>query len=87
MRASTVPASAPCVSLAAVAAVWRLGWAAGALPSGVQAFWSASLTAAPAQACVERIKSLGEEAHCTGQYFDYYSCIDKCVRACPVPRP
>ena len=32
------------------------------------------------QACAKRIKadSTGE-AHCTGQYFDYWECIDKCV--------
>ncbi|XLS73816.1 hypothetical protein HN51_030681 [Arachis hypogaea] len=32
------------------------------------------------QACVKRIQ--GDETgnkHCTGQYFDYWSCIDKCV--------
>jgi ubiquinol-cytochrome c reductase subunit 6 len=34
------------------------------------------------QACTERIKrDHSGEAHCTGQYFDYWSCIDKCVRA------
>lgn len=32
------------------------------------------------QACAERIQSDETgEAHCTGQYFDYYACIDKCV--------
>ncbi|XP_018681341.1 cytochrome b-c1 complex subunit 6-1, mitochondrial-like isoform X1 [Musa acuminata AAA Group] len=32
------------------------------------------------QACVERIK--GDETghkHCTGQYFDYWKCVDDCV--------
>ncbi|KAE8650514.1 hypothetical protein Csa_011326 [Cucumis sativus] len=32
------------------------------------------------QACVKRIQ--GDDSghkHCTGQYFDYWSCIDKCV--------
>ncbi|XP_056163228.1 cytochrome b-c1 complex subunit 6-1, mitochondrial isoform X2 [Syzygium oleosum] len=32
------------------------------------------------QACVKRIE--GDESghkHCTGQYFDYWHCIDKCV--------
>ncbi|XP_021910070.1 cytochrome b-c1 complex subunit 6-like [Carica papaya] len=32
------------------------------------------------KACVKRIQ--GDESgnkHCTGQYFDYWSCIDKCV--------
>ncbi|CAF2083255.1 unnamed protein product [Brassica rapa subsp. trilocularis] len=32
------------------------------------------------QACVKRIQ--GDESghkHCTGQYFDYWHCIDKCV--------
>ncbi|KAG6784051.1 hypothetical protein POTOM_009734 [Populus tomentosa] len=32
------------------------------------------------QACVKRIQ--GDETghkHCTGQYFDYWSCVDKCV--------
>ena len=32
------------------------------------------------QACEERIKSDETgEAHCTGQYFDYWHCVDKCV--------
>lgn len=32
------------------------------------------------EACVERIKSdTTGEAHCTGQYFDYWSCVDHCV--------
>ncbi|CAM8935222.1 unnamed protein product [Rhodiola kirilowii] len=32
------------------------------------------------QACVKRVESdeTGHK-HCTGQYFDYWSCIDKCV--------
>ncbi|GMH15645.1 hypothetical protein Nepgr_017486 [Nepenthes gracilis] len=32
------------------------------------------------QACVKRVE--GDESghkHCTGQYFDYWSCVDKCV--------
>ncbi|KMZ70890.1 putative Ubiquinol--cytochrome-c reductase [Zostera marina] len=30
--------------------------------------------------CAERIKDdESGSKHCTGQYFDYYSCIDKCV--------
>ncbi|GAA0187413.1 reductase [Lithospermum erythrorhizon] len=32
------------------------------------------------EACVDRIK--GDDTgtkHCTGQYFDYYYCIDRCV--------
>ncbi|KAL5720992.1 Cytochrome b-c1 complex subunit 6-1 [Ranunculus cassubicifolius] len=32
------------------------------------------------QSCVKRIQ--GDESghkHCTGQYFDYWSCVDKCV--------
>ena len=42
--------------------------------------------------CTERIaKSGAEGAHCTGQYFDYWACVDKCVRAraptCAPPRP
>ncbi|KAF5731928.1 ubiquinol-cytochrome C reductase complex 7.8 kDa family protein [Tripterygium wilfordii] len=31
------------------------------------------------QACIKRIR--GDESgtkHCTGQYFDYWSCVDKC---------
>ncbi|MCD7456633.1 hypothetical protein HAX54_032414 [Datura stramonium] len=34
------------------------------------------------QACSKRIE--GDESghkHCTGQYFDYWHCIDKCVAA------
>ncbi|KAL8141335.1 hypothetical protein V2J09_007356, partial [Rumex salicifolius] len=32
------------------------------------------------QACVKRIQDdkTGHK-HCTGQYFDYWSCVDKCV--------
>ena len=42
----------------------------------------APLTWRARQACTERIKrDHSGEAHCTGQYFDYWSCIDKCVRA------
>ncbi|GMN59013.1 hypothetical protein TIFTF001_028116 [Ficus carica] len=36
------------------------------------------------QACVKRIQ--GDESghkHCTGQYFDYWSCVDKCLRLFP----
>ncbi|KAA8536500.1 hypothetical protein F0562_028978 [Nyssa sinensis] len=32
------------------------------------------------QACIKRIQ--GDESghkHCTGQYFDYWSCVDKCA--------
>lgn len=35
------------------------------------------------QACVKRIQ--GDDSghkHCTGQYFDYWQCIDKCVSTC-----
>ncbi|KAL4423424.1 hypothetical protein ABPG77_010002 [Micractinium sp. CCAP 211/92] len=32
------------------------------------------------QACAERVeKDESGEAHCTGQYFDYWHCIDKCA--------
>lgn len=32
------------------------------------------------QACEERIKAdTTGEAHCTGQYFDYWACVDKCA--------
>ncbi|RVX13237.1 Cytochrome b-c1 complex subunit 6 [Vitis vinifera] len=32
------------------------------------------------QACENRVKEdeTGHK-HCTGQYFDYWSCVDKCV--------
>ncbi|MBA0619938.1 hypothetical protein Godav_005725 [Gossypium davidsonii] len=36
------------------------------------------------EACVKRIE--GDESghkHCTGQYFDYWACIDKCVSSLP----
>jgi ubiquinol-cytochrome c reductase subunit 6 len=37
------------------------------------------------QACQERIAGdTTGEAHCTGQYFDYWQCIDHCVRS-PFP--
>ncbi|KAL5672639.1 hypothetical protein ACJX0J_016945, partial [Zea mays] len=29
--------------------------------------------------CVKRVESDGSgQKHCTGQYFDYWSCVDKC---------
>uniref|UniRef100_A0A6N2NGB8 Complex III subunit VI n=1 Tax=Salix viminalis TaxID=40686 RepID=A0A6N2NGB8_SALVM len=32
------------------------------------------------QACVKRIQDdESGHKHCTGQYFDYWSCVDKCV--------
>jgi ubiquinol-cytochrome c reductase subunit 6 len=38
------------------------------------------------KACAERIKQPGadhhghgEAAHCTGQYFDFWHCVDKCA--------
>lgn len=32
------------------------------------------------EACAERIKDdKTGQAHCTGQYFDYYHCVDKCA--------
>jgi len=32
------------------------------------------------QECVERVeKDETGEAHCTGQYFDYWACIDACT--------
>ena len=32
------------------------------------------------QECVDRVeKDTTGEAHCTGQYFDYWACVDKCV--------
>ncbi|CAF2115190.1 unnamed protein product [Brassica napus] len=35
------------------------------------------------QACVKRIQSDDSgHKHCTGQYFDYWHCIDKCVSIC-----
>ena len=30
------------------------------------------------QACVKRIQGV-EGGHCTGQYFDYWHCVDKCT--------
>lgn len=30
------------------------------------------------KACTERIKD-DKDAHCVGQYFDYWACIDKCA--------
>nr|CAB3459457.1 unnamed protein product [Digitaria exilis] len=30
--------------------------------------------------CVKRVENDGTgQKHCTGQYFDYWSCVDKCV--------
>ncbi|KAJ3671401.1 hypothetical protein LUZ60_007480 [Juncus effusus] len=32
------------------------------------------------QACVKRVeKDETDHKHCTGQYFDYWFCVDKCV--------
>ncbi|BBH08868.1 Ubiquinol-cytochrome C reductase hinge protein, partial [Prunus dulcis] len=32
------------------------------------------------QACVKRVEADNNgEKHCTGQYFDYISCVDKCT--------
>ncbi|XP_050377238.1 cytochrome b-c1 complex subunit 6-1, mitochondrial-like [Argentina anserina] len=32
------------------------------------------------QACIQRIQSdESGHMHCTGQYFDHWSCVDKCV--------
>ncbi|CAB4289264.1 unnamed protein product [Prunus armeniaca] len=32
------------------------------------------------QACVKRVEADNNgDKHCTGQYFDYISCVDKCV--------
>ena len=32
------------------------------------------------QACEKRVEEdEGGEKHCTGQYFDYWGCVDKCV--------
>ncbi|KAG6468659.1 cytochrome b-c1 complex subunit 6-1, mitochondrial-like [Zingiber officinale] len=42
-------------------------------PKCVKPFWEY-------QACIKRIK--GDESgqkHCTGQYFDYWKCVDECV--------
>ncbi|KAK8588671.1 hypothetical protein V6N12_023095 [Hibiscus sabdariffa] len=39
------------------------------------------------EACVKRIQ--GDESghkHCTGQYFDYWSCVDKCVAPTLFPK-
>lgn len=30
------------------------------------------------EGCVERVKAKGH-GHCTGQYFDFLLCVDKCV--------
>jgi hypothetical protein len=32
----------------------------------------------PSQACAKRIEGKAD-AHCTGQFFDMWACIDKCV--------
>ncbi len=34
--------------------------------------------APPLKACAKRIEGK-PDAHCTGQYFDMWACIDKCV--------
>lgn len=40
-----------------------------------------AVTAMMLQKCAKRIEGdESGEAHCTGQYFDYWKCVDKCVR-------
>lgn len=37
-------------------------------------------------ACIKRVAASGdEEAHCTGQYLDFWKCVDACVRWDPSP--
>lgn len=41
------------------------------------------------EACIKRVAASGdEEAHCTGQYLDFWKCVDACVRwdppCCPL---
>ncbi|KAI5654420.1 hypothetical protein M9H77_31607 [Catharanthus roseus] len=41
---------------------------------------NANLQDHDSKACARRIDSDNSgEKHCTGQYFDYWSCVDKCV--------
>lgn len=36
------------------------------------------------KACQERVaKDTTGEAHCTGQYLDFWKCVDRCVRTIP----
>lgn len=36
------------------------------------------------EACIKRVEAdTTGEAHCTGQYLDFWACIDKCVRYFP----
>lgn len=38
------------------------------------------------EACIKRVAASGdEEAHCTGQYLDFWKCVDACVRSDPSP--
>jgi len=38
------------------------------------------------QACVKRVESDEQgQKHCTGQYFDYWGCIDQCVSLSAIP--
>lgn len=38
------------------------------------------------EACIKRVENdTTGEAHCTGQYLDFWACIDKCVRVSHPP--
>lgn len=40
------------------------------------------------EACIKRVAASGdEEAHCTGQYLDFWKCVDACVRWDPPRYP
>lgn len=40
------------------------------------------------EACIKRVAASGdEEAHCTGQYLDFWKCVDACVRSHSRPCP
>lgn len=55
----------------------------GALVLRVLALWSTSQRWADYEACIKRVAASGdEEAHCTGQYLDFWKCVDVCVRWC-----
>uniref|UniRef100_M4EDC0 CDP-diacylglycerol--serine O-phosphatidyltransferase n=1 Tax=Brassica campestris TaxID=3711 RepID=M4EDC0_BRACM len=58
-------------------------WGKAILIRNQPLLWVLSIGFELLEACVKRIQ--GDDSghkHCTGQYFDYWHCIDKCVSIC-----
>ncbi|TVU50979.1 hypothetical protein EJB05_02378, partial [Eragrostis curvula] len=49
-------------------------------PQCVKSLFDYECLSSNAQRCIKRVeKDETGQKHCTGQYFDYWSCVDKCV--------